>query len=193
MTKRITSLLTTCLILITFAGSAAMSDSNPKALFETSQGNITIELYAEKAPITVENFIRYVKEGFYDDTIFHRVIPNFMVQGGSFKVDMRQKDGHANIQNEANNGLKNVVGSLAMARTSAPHSASSQFFINVADNGFLNFTSESSQGWGYAVFAQVVDGMDVVMAIAEVETATLGPHGDVPKEPIIVNKASMIE
>mgnify|MGYP001191302082 FL=1 len=170
-----------------------MSDSNPKALFETSQGNITIELYAEKAPITVENFIRYVKEGFYNDTIFHRVIPNFMVQGGSFKVDMRQKDGHANIQNDANNGLKNVVGSLAMARTSAPHSASSQFFINVADNGFLNFTSESSQGWGYAVFAQVVDGMDVVMAIAEVETATLGPHGDVPKEPIIVNKASMIE
>ncbi|MDG1250245.1 MAG: peptidylprolyl isomerase [Gammaproteobacteria bacterium] len=193
MAKRITSLLTTCLILITFAGSAAMSDSNPKALFETSQGNITIELYAEKAPITVENFIRYVTEGFYDGTIFHRVIPNFMVQGGSFKVDMRQKDGHGNIQNEANNGLQNVVGSLAMARTSAPHSASSQFFINVADNGFLNFTSESSQGWGYAVFAQVIDGMDVVMAIAEVETATLGPHGDVPKEPIIVNKASMIE
>ncbi len=193
MAKRITSLLTTCLILITFAGSAAISDSNPKALFETSQGNITIELYAEKAPITVENFIRYVTEGFYDGTIFHRVIPNFMVQGGSFKVDMRQKDGHGNIQNEANNGLQNVVGSLAMARTSAPHSASSQFFINVADNGFLNFTSESSQGWGYAVFAQVIDGMDVVMAIAEVETATLGPHGDVPKEPIIVNKASMIE
>ena len=170
-----------------------MSDSNPKALFETSQGNITIELYAEKAPITVENFIRYVTEGFYDGTIFHRVIPNFMVQGGSFKVDMRQKDGHGNIQNEANNGLQNVVGSLSMARTSAPHSSSSQFFINVADNGFLNFTSESSQGWGYAVFAQVIDGMDVVMAIAEVETATLGPHGDVPKEPIIVNKASMIE
>ena len=140
-----------------------MSDSNPKALFETSHGNITIELYAEKAPITVENFIRYVKEGFYDDTIFHRVIPNFMVQGGSFKVDMRQKDGHANIQNEANNGLQNVVGSLAMARTSAPHSASSQFFINVADNGFLNFTSESSQGWGYAVFAQVIEGMDCLL------------------------------
>ena len=116
-----------------------------------------------------------------------------MVQGGSFKVDMRQKDGHANIQNEANNGLQNVVGSLAMARTSAPHSASSQFFINVADNGFLNFTSESSQGWGYAVFAQVIEGMDVVMAIAAVETATLGPHGDVPKDPIIVSKASMIE
>ena len=170
-----------------------MSDSNPKALFETSKGNITIELNAEKAPITVENFIRYVSEGFYDGTIFHRVIPNFMVQGGGFNTDMRQKESHANIQNEANNGLQNVVGSLAMARTSAPHSASSQFFINVADNGFLNFSSESSQGWGYAVFGQVIDGMDIVMAITEVETGNLGPHGDVPKEAIIINKESMID
>tara|TARA_R110002049_G_scaffold252263_1_gene426776 strand:+ start:79855 stop:80370 length:516 start_codon:yes stop_codon:yes gene_type:complete len=170
-----------------------MSDTNPKVQLETSKGNIVIELNAEKAPKTVENFLAYVKSGHYDGTIFHRVIPSFMIQGGGFDTDMKQKPTNATIQNEANNGLKNVKGSIAMARTSAPHSASSQFFINVADNSFLDFSSESPQGWGYAVFGQVTEGLDTVLTIEEVATGNHGGHQDVPLEPVIIQKAILLE
>ena len=170
-----------------------MSDTNPKVQLETSKGNIVIELNAEKAPKTVENFLAYVKSGHYDGTIFHRVIPSFMIQGGGFDTDMKQKPTNATIQNEANNGLKNVKGSIAMARTAAPHSASSQFFINVADNSFLDFSSESPQGWGYAVFGQVTEGLDTVLTIEEVATGNHGGHQDVPLEPVIIQKAILLE
>lgn len=167
--------------------------SNPKVLIETSKGNITIELDAENAPISAANFVAYVKDGFYDGTIFHRVIPNFMVQGGGMNPDMSEKPNKGKIQNEANNGLKNDRGTLAMARTPDPHSASSQFFVNVADNAFLNFKSETSQGWGYAVFGKVTDGMDVVDTIVGVKTGTRGGHQDVPAEPVTIDKATVIE
>lgn len=167
--------------------------SNPKVLIETSKGNITIELDAENAPISTENFIAYVKDGFYDGTIFHRVIPNFMVQGGGMNPDMSEKKNKGKIQNEANNGLTNDRGTLAMARTPDPHSASSQFFINVADNAFLNFKSESPQGWGYAVFGKVTEGMDVVDTIVGVKTGNNGGHQDVPAEPVTMDKVTIIE
>ncbi|MFK8028070.1 MAG: peptidylprolyl isomerase [Gammaproteobacteria bacterium] len=170
-----------------------MSETNPKVQLETSKGNIVIELNAEKAPKSVENFITYVNSGHYDGTIFHRVIPSFMIQGGGFDIDMKQKPTNETIQNEANNGLKNVKGSIAMARTSAPHSATAQFFINVADNAFLDFTSESPQGWGYAVFGQVTEGLDIVSTIEEVATGNHGGHQDVPLEPIIIQKATILE
>ena len=156
-----TSVILLCLLLA-ILGDTAMSDSQPKVQLETNKGTIIIELDADKAPLTVANFIGYAESGFYDGTIFHRVIENFMIQGGGFTPDMQQKKTQPNIENEANNGLKNVKGSIAMARTSAPHSASSQFFINAKDNGFLDFTSESPQGWGYAVFGQVVEGIEIV-------------------------------
>ncbi len=180
-------------LLLAILGNTAMSETNPKVQFETTKGNIVIELDAEKAPKTVENFIAYVKSGHYDGTIFHRVIPSFMIQGGGFDVDMKQKTTNANIQNEANNGLKNVKGSISMARTSAPHSASSQFFINVTDNGMLDFTSESPQGWGYAVFGQVIEGLDVVSIIEEVATDNHDGHQDVPLEPVVIQKATLLE
>jgi peptidyl-prolyl cis-trans isomerase B (cyclophilin B) len=180
-------------LLIAIIGNTAMSETNPKVQFETSKGNIVIELDAEKAALSVENFITYVKSGHYDGTIFHRVIPSFMIQGGGFDIDMKQKSTNATIQNEANNGLKNVKGSISMARTSAPHSASSQFFINVTDNSMLDFTSESPQGWGYAVFGQVVEGLDIVLTIEEVATGNQGGHQDVPLEPVVINKATLLE
>ncbi|MEZ5534364.1 MAG: peptidylprolyl isomerase [Thiolinea sp.] len=167
--------------------------SNPKVLIETSKGNITVELDAKNAPNTTENFIAYVKDGFYDGTIFHRVIPNFMIQGGGMNPDMSEKANKGPIQNEANNGLTNDRGTLAMARTPNPHSASSQFFINVADNSFLNFKNESMQGWGYAVFGKVTDGMDVVDAIVAVKTGNHGAHQDVPVEPVTMDKVTVIE
>ncbi len=160
-----------------------------KVTLTTNHGNIVLELNAEKAPKTVENFLNYVREGHYDGTIFHRVISNFMIQGGGFLPDMEQKDTKAPIENEANNGLSNVNGSIAMARTMEPHSASCQFFINTKDNDFLNFQNESMQGWGYCVFGQVVEGMDVVEAIKEVETGTLSVHQDVPVETVLIEKA----
>ena len=159
-------------------------------ILETSKGNITIELNDEKAPATVANFMKYVGEGFYNGTIFHRVIPNFMVQGGGFTADMTQKEVNAPIDNEANNGLSNVRGSLAMARTNDPHSATAQFFINHKDNDFLNHTAPTGAGWGYCVFGIVTDGMDVVDAMAGVATANQGGHGDVPTEAITIDKAS---
>ncbi|QTH64719.1 peptidylprolyl isomerase [Psychrosphaera ytuae] len=162
-------------------------------LFTTNFGQIKIELFKEEAPVTAQNFLNYVESGFYNNTIFHRVIPCFMVQGGGMAPGMEEKDGNAPIQNEANNGLKNERGTLAMARTMDPHSASSQFFINSVDNGFLNFTSESSQGWGYCVFGKVVEGMEVVDKISEVKTGRFGMHQDVPVEDIVIEKAEIVE
>jgi len=156
---------------------------------ETSAGTLRIELDDERAPLSVKNFLDYVRKGHYDGTVFHRVIKGFMLQGGGFDDKMNQKPTAATIQNEANNGLKNQRYTLAMARTSAPHSASSQFFINTVDNGFLNFTAESAQGWGYAVFGRVVAGTDVVDAIEQVKTGSKGGHADVPVEPVRIVRA----
>lgn len=163
-----------------------------KVILETSKGNITIELNNEKAPETVANFMKYVEDEFYNGTIFHRVIPNFMIQGGGFMPGMVQKMTENPIENEANNGLSNVRGSIAMARTNDPHSASSQFFINHKDNGFLDHSAPTDQGWGYCVFGMVTDGMDVVDAIAAVPTANEGGHGDVPTEAITLNKVTVV-
>ncbi len=157
---------------------------------ETSHGEIVIELNEGKAPVTCANFLTYVKEGFYDETIFHRIIPNFMVQGGGFDAEMEQKKTYDPIVNEANNGLANQRGSLAMARTNDPHSASSQFFINLVDNAFLNYNPPQSDG--YAVFGQVVEGMDVVDVMASVPTGRQGHHDDVPMEPVMILKAMVV-
>lgn len=170
-----------------------MSETMHKVTLTTNHGDIVLELNAEKAPKTVENFLNYVRAGHYDGTIFHRVISNFMIQGGGFTADMEQKSTQAPIENEANNGLSNVNGSIAMARTMDPHSASCQFFINVKDNDFLNFQNESMQGWGYCVFGQVVEGMDVVEAIKEVETGSYSVHQDVPVESVMIEKAVINE
>ncbi len=167
--------------------------TSPRVKLQTSQGDIVIELNAEKAPKTVENFLAYVKEGHYDGTVFHRVINNFMIQGGGFEAGMKQKQTRASIENEANNGLKNDRYSVAMARTSDPHSASAQFFINVADNDFLNFTSPTPNGWGYAVFGAVVEGTQVVDQIKGVKTGTKGFHQDVPVEDVVLEKATIVE
>lgn len=158
----------------------------------TNHGDIVIELDHEKAPKTAENFERYVKEGFYDGTIFHRVIDGFMIQGGGFDADMHQKDTHAPIENEADNGLKNDRYTIAMARTMEPHSASAQFFINVKNNDFLNHTAPNMQGWGYAVFGKVVEGQDVVDKIKGVKTGNRGGHQDVPVEAVIIETAEMV-
>ncbi|MDB4002166.1 peptidylprolyl isomerase [Oceanospirillaceae bacterium] len=162
-------------------------------LMQTNFGNITIELNHEKAPITAANFEQYVRDGFYDGVIFHRVIDGFMVQGGGFDVSMDQKETRANIENEADNGLTNDEGTLAMARTMDPHSASAQFFINVGDNAFLNHSGKNSQGWGYAVFGKVVEGMDVVNTIKKVSTTSKSGHQDVPADPVVIESATMIE
>ena len=158
----------------------------------TNHGVITLELDAEKAPVTVANFLAYVEAGHYNNTVFHRVIDGFMIQGGGFEPGMNQKPTDKPIENEANNGLKNDKYTIAMARTNDPHSASSQFFINVADNGFLNHTAPSAQGWGYAVFGKVVAGTDVVDKIAAVKTGQKGYHGDVPKEDVVIEKATAL-
>lgn len=159
----------------------------------TNHGVITLELFEDKAPETAANFKEYVKSGHYDGTIFHRVISNFMVQGGGFEPGMKQKPTRAPIKNEANNGVSNAIGTVAMARTMDPHSASAQFFINVSDNTFLNHTAPTSQGWGYAVFGKVVEGMDVVNAIKGVATTSKGGHQDVPSEDVIIEKAEIVE
>jgi len=156
---------------------------------QTNYGEITIELDADRAPETTANFLNYVKRGFYDNTIFHRVIDGFMIQGGGFAPGMKQKPTDGEIENEANNGLKNVKYSVAMARTNQPHSASAQFFINVADNSFLNHTAPTAQGWGYAVFGKVVGGQDIVDRIKGVATGDRGHHGDVPKQDVVIEKA----
>lgn len=160
---------------------------------ETSKGDIQIELDSEKAPVTVENFLGYVRSGHYNGTIFHRVIDGFMIQGGGFDYEMKQKDTGEPIKNEADNGLKNEKYTLAMARTMDPHSATAQFFINVADNSFLNHTAPNPRGWGYAVFGKVVEGQDVVEEIRKVKTGSHGPHQDVPVEPVVITRAVEVE
>jgi len=165
--------------------------SNPIIKLETSKGTMTIELDAEKAPKSAANFVEYVNDGFYDGLIFHRVIPNFMVQGGGMNPDMSQKANKAPIQNEANNGLKNDRGTIAMARTNDPHSATSQFFINLKDNDFLNHTSESPAGWGYAVFGKVTEGIETIDEIAKAQTGQVAGHGGVPLQPIEIIKATV--
>ncbi|MDP2785301.1 MAG: peptidylprolyl isomerase [Sulfurimicrobium sp.] len=159
---------------------------------QTNFGTITLELDAEKAPQTVANFLQYVNDGFFNDTIFHRVIDGFMIQGGGFMADMTQKATRDQIQNEATNGLKNEAYTVAMARTPNPHSASSQFFINLADNGFLNHTGQNSQGWGYCVFGKVVEGKDVVDKIAKVKTGNKAGHQDVPVDAVIIESAEVV-
>lgn len=158
----------------------------------TNHGVITLELFADKAPVTVANFLDYVKAGHYDNTIFHRVISNFMIQGGGFEPGMKQKPTNDPIKNEADNGVSNARGTVAMARTSDPHSASAQFFINVVDNDFLNFSSPTERGWGYCVFGQVTEGMDVVDKIKSVATSRSGFHQDVPAEDVIIERAEAL-
>ncbi len=157
----------------------------------TNHGDITLELFADKAPATVANFLDYCRSGHYNNTIFHRVINGFMIQGGGFEPGMKQKDTNAPIKNEANNGVSNAIGTVAMARTSEPHSASAQFFINVANNTFLDFKSETTQGWGYCVFGKVSAGMDVVDKIKGVATTRSGYHADVPAEDVIINSVTV--
>jgi len=178
---------------LSFATENKMSETQTKVKLSTSLGDIIIQLNAEKAPVSAANFLTYVKEGFYDGTIFHRVIPDFMAQGGGFDADFKQKEVHAPIKNEADNGLKNLRGTLAMARTSDPDSATAQFFINYKDSSFLDYTSSTSQGWGYAVFAEVIEGMEFVDAMAKQATGNRGGHQDVPNENIIINKAEVVK
>jgi len=164
-----------------------------KVEIKTSKGDIILELDADKAPKTVENFLGYVRSGFYDGTIFHRVIKDFMIQCGGMEPGMQQKDTAAPIENEADNGLSNLTGTIAMARTMAPHSASAQFFINVADNTFLDHSAPTSQGWGYCVFGKVTEGMDVVRSIEASPTGTQGGHQDVPNEDILIEQARIVD
>ena len=173
-------------LLISITAHAA----NPQVEMKTSQGTLIIELYQDKAPKSVENFLQYAKDGFFNGTVFHRVIPDFMVQGGGFTPDMKQKETRAPIQNEAKNGLKNEAGTLAMARTGDPHSASAQFFINLKDNAFLDYPGRD--GWGYAVFGKVVQGLDVVQKIVKVPTANAGPHQNVPTTPVLIESVKLL-
>ena len=189
-----TAILSLVIFTTTVKGEKTMNDeasTNPTVTIETSMGNITVELDAENAPNSTANFLAYVDDGYFAETTFHRVIPNFMIQGGGITADMSDKPSkHAPIKNEANNGLKNDRGTLAMARTNDPHSATSQFFINLKDNGFLNHSGENMQGWGYAVFGKVVEGMNIVDDIAAVQTGNKGGHQDVPLETITINKVT---
>lgn len=185
------------LIPFTVTAQAQHKETNtmslPRVKLQTNKGDIILELNPAKAPVTTENFLSYVKDGFYDGVIFHRVIKRFMIQGGGFEPGLKQKDTKAPIQNEANNGLANEKYTIAMARTSDPHSASAQFFINTNNNDFLNHTSPSPQGWGYAVFGKVVEGQSVVDDIEGVRTGSRGFHQDVPVEDVIIEKAAVVE
>jgi cyclophilin family peptidyl-prolyl cis-trans isomerase len=179
-----------------FSGIAAIAadDAMPRIKLETSEGDIVLELDRSKAPASVDNFIQYVNDGFYDGTIFHRVIENFMIQGGGFTQDLEKKTTRSPVKNEANNGLKNDRGTIAMARTNDPHSATAQFFINVVDNDFLNHKDQSLRGWGYAVFGRVVEGMDVVDTIRNTATGPRGPfRSDVPKTPMVIKHATVLK
>ncbi len=164
--------------------------ANPLVELKTNQGMVTIELYADKAPKTVENFLQYARDGFYNGTIFHRVIDNFMIQGGGFETGMKERPTRAPIQNEAKNGLKNQTGTLAMARTADPHSASAQFFVNLKDNTFLDYPGRD--GWGYAVFGKVTQGMDIVNKIAKVPTGNFGFHQNVPTTPVVIESVKLL-
>nr|WP_026610618.1 peptidylprolyl isomerase [Methylocaldum szegediense] len=194
---RLGTILFVCLFGISLSSVAAekpnMNEPAPQVKLETNLGDIILKLDSTKAPVTVENFLTYVCEGHYDGTIFHRVIPNFMAQGGGYTEDFKRKPTHKAIKNEADNGLKNKRGTIAMARTSDPHSATSQFFINFVDNAFLDYKSSTPQGWGYAVFGEVTEGMDVVDKMATIPTGPGGPMAsDVPTTPIILEKATVI-
>jgi peptidyl-prolyl cis-trans isomerase B (cyclophilin B) len=188
-------LLSLVLGLLPLAAPAKEANAMPvNVVLETNLGAVTLELYPDKAPKTVANFTDYVRAGHYNGTVFHRVIPNFMAQGGGFTADLQQKPANAPIPNEADNGLQNLRGSIAMARTGEPHSASAQFFINVADNAFLNFTAPTRQGWGYAVFGKVTAGMDVVDAMVALPTGAAGPFGsDVPKQAVVIESARVLD
>lgn len=172
--------------LVSIADADEKKSTNPQVILETTQGEIIIELFPGKAPITVKNFLKYSKAGFYDGTIFHRVIPGFMIQGGGLLPNMKRKEAGVPIWNEADNGLKNAHGTIAMARTSRPHSATAQFFINTVDNSFLDHKDKTSQGWGYAVFGKVIDGIEVVDKISRVKRGNHGGFQDVPVEPVII-------
>ena len=173
--------------------SAHAATPDPAVKLETNYGDIIVRLDARKAPISTANFVQYVKSGFYDGTIFHRVIKSFMIQGGGFTPDMKQKETRAAIRNEADNGLKNKKYTIAMARTGEPHSATAQFFINTKDNDFLDFKSQTPQGWGYAVFGKVIKGQEVVDKIAAIVTGKKGYYDDVPRENVIIKKAVVVE
>ena len=181
------------LTILIFAGLAIAEDINPKVVLETSKGKIVLELYPDNAPETVKNFLNYVDAKFYDGMIFHRVIPNFMIQGGGFTTDMKRKTTRPPIKNEADKGLKNDRGTIAMARTGDPHSATAQFFINSKNNDFLNYRSKTQQGWGYAAFGKVVDGMKTVDAISAVKTKTVSGVRDVPAEQVIIKSARLLK
>ncbi len=193
MMNALTRLTLLCaLFVLPFTQANAADEQYPRVRITTTLGDIVLELNREQAPKSVENFLNYVREGFYDGTIFHRVIDSFMIQGGGFTQDFQKKPTRAPIKNEADNGLKNLKGAIAMARTSDPHSATAQFFINVADNGFLNHTSPSPRGWGYAVFGKVVNGMDVVDKIRKTPTGSGGPfRSDVPRTPVVIEKITL--
>ena len=187
------NLFSTATMLALLVISNTVFAANPKVKMETTQGTVLIELYPEKAPVTVENFLRYAREGKYDGTIFHRVIKRFMNQGGGFKQDFTKVETYPPIKNEADNGLKNTVGTIAMARTGDPHSATNQFFINTIDNPFLDHTSKTSRGWGYCVFGTVVDGMAVMNRISKVPTGAGGPfRQDVPQSEVTILKVTVI-
>ena len=182
-----------CLMLITGIISSVAMAANPQVKLETSHGDIMLLLDAQAAPESVANFVLYVEDSFYNGTVFHRVIKDFMIQGGGFEQGMKKKDSRAPIKNEANNGLKNLRGSIAMARTGDPHSATAQFFINTVDNSFLNHTGQNTRGWGYAVFGKVISGMETVDRIRNLKTGKTGMYRDVPVQPVIINKASLIK
>jgi len=181
------------LTLLTPLSAVGTGSKNPQVVLETSMGNIVLELFLNRATKTVDNFLGYVRWGHYDGTVFHRVIPNFMIQGGGLSSDMKEKSTGMSIENEADNGLKNKRGTVAMARTQDPHSATAQFFINIKDNKFLDHKARTSKGWGYTVFGKVIEGMDVVDAIAKVKTGTKGSYQDVPLEPVVIVKATVKE
>jgi cyclophilin family peptidyl-prolyl cis-trans isomerase len=188
------NLITACAIALLLAANSNVFASNPRVRMETTKGVVVIELYPDKAPKTVENFLRYVNAGKYDGTIFHRVIKRFMNQGGGFTPDFKKVETFAPIKNEADNGLKNKRGTIAMARTGDPNSATNQFFVNTVDNTFLDHTGKTPRGWGYCVFGTVVDGMNVMDRIAKVPTGASGPfQQDVPLEDIVIQKVSVIE
>jgi len=180
------------LFALTAIGTQAALAADPRVELKTNRGSIVIELNQAKAPKTVANFLQYVKDGHYNGTVFHRVIDGFMIQGGGFDKDMREKSTRAPVENEAANGLKNDYGTIAMARTPNPHSASAQFFINVKNNDFLNYREPTPQGYGYTVFGKVVAGMDIVDRIAKVPTGNAGPHQNVPREPVVIESAATL-
>jgi peptidyl-prolyl cis-trans isomerase B (cyclophilin B) len=191
-TKRFLIALGSAMLILSTAHAA--DDNHPRVKLQTNMGDILLELDKEKAPITVENFLKYVNSGHYEGTIFHRVISNFMIQGGGYTANYKEKGRGEPIRNEANNGLTNARGTIAMARTSDPHSATTQFFINVVDNPFLNHRSQTSRGWGYTVFGKVVEGMDVADKIRRTATGSGGPFGrDVPQVTVLIKKATVVQ